>query len=275
MQALNVLIVSTKESQYIQHILASKYLNKLYVTSENEVSNTIRIKFNTFKELAQKCKSLQIDIVLVEEEKWILEGISNVMRQHFINCFAVTSEWTELKLSHNFARTMLQKYLIDVPRKINLPIDFPVLVKADGILKKANSMQEVIEIKESIFHNSPEISKTVYLEQMINGKKQEVISLFDGKHLLTFPKKEIDLNLLTEYSKRLENLLLSEKANFIGFVNSYIIQSDNILYNVGFNFKFTIPDFEMLNTSLPNDFLYICMSAIYQKLDEISFNTNI
>ena len=109
MQSLNVLIVSQQKSKYAQQILRSSYLNKLYLTSEEEVDGAISIKFNTFKELAQKCRVLQIDVVLVEEEKWVLEGLANVMRQSFVNCIAATSRWTELGLSHSFAEKLLQK----------------------------------------------------------------------------------------------------------------------------------------------------------------------
>ena len=76
MQSLNVLIVSTNKSRYAGQIKNSKYLNKMYVTSEEEVEGTVRLRFNTFRELAQKCRTLQIDVVLVEEEKWVLEGIA-------------------------------------------------------------------------------------------------------------------------------------------------------------------------------------------------------
>ena len=104
MQSLNVLIVSSTKSKYIDKIKESKYLNKLYVTSDEEIDGTVRLQFNTFKELAQKCRKLQMDIVLVEEEKWVLEGIATVMKQNFVNCFAVTADWTKLGLSHNYAR---------------------------------------------------------------------------------------------------------------------------------------------------------------------------
>ena len=89
MQTLNVLIISSKKSKYIEQIKHSKYLNKLYITSDEEISGAISLHFNTFKELAQKCRTLQVDIVLIEEEKWVLEGIANVMKQNFVNCFAV------------------------------------------------------------------------------------------------------------------------------------------------------------------------------------------
>ena len=269
MQSLNILIVSTDKSKYVKLLLQSKYLNKIYITSEEEVDNAIKIRFNTFKELAQKCRALQIDVVLIEEEKWVLEGIANVMKQHFVNCFASTTDWTELGLSHHYAREMLTKYNITVPPVINLPLEFPVLVKGDGILKKANSMQEIISIKEKIYNTSGEIAKNVFLEKYLHGEKYKIVSIFDGKHLLTFPHKNISQELLNDYSKKLERMFLEEKANFTGFINSEIVEENGILYNTGFSYEFSMPDFDICDTTVPKDILYICLSAIYQKLNEI------
>ena len=262
MQSLNVLVVGQGKS--LEYLKKSKYLNKLYTVSEQEKDDVINIKFNTFRELAQKCRTLQIDIVLVEEEKWILEGIADVMKQNYINCFGVSTAWTDLRLSHNFTRKMLEKYDIDVPPLINLPFNYPVVVKGDGILKIANSMQDIIAIKKEAYSNSLELAKNIFLEKYLNGVKYKITSLFDGKHLLTFPAENVDTKLLKEYSLKLEKMLLNEKANFMGFINSYLIPEDNKLYNTGFSLEFEYP-----NLNPKNDILYICLSAIYQKLDEI------
>lgn len=272
MQSLNVLLVNSQKSKNLKYIMNSKYLNKLYVTSEEEIEGAVQIKFNTFKELAQKCRALQIDIVLVEEEKWVLEGISNVMKRSYVNCFAAPSEWTELSLSHNYARKLLEEYEINVPPIINLPLEFPVLVKGDGVLHKANSMQEIISIKEKVYNTSGEISKGIFLEKYLKGEKCKVISLFDGKHLLTFPHEKISNKLLNKYSKKLETMLLCEKARFLGFINSDIVEENGILYNTGFSFEFSMPDFDMWQSAYPKDILYICLSAIYQKLNEVKIS---
>ena len=269
MQSLNVLIAG--EGKYVEEIKPSKFLNKLYVTSENEIEGTVQIKFNTFKELAQKCKTLQIDLVLVENKKWVLEGIAQVMKQHFVNCFATSTDWTELELSHHFARKMLEKYDINLPPIITLQVEFPVLVKGDGILKIANSMPEIIDIKEKIYNISSEVSKNVFLEKYIKGEKYKIISLYDGKHLLTFPHEKFDYDMLKDYSQKLETMLLREKANFIGFINSDLIEEDGILYNLGFSFEFIMPNFEVCQMTHPKDILYFCISAVYQKLNELRF----
>lgn len=269
MQSLNVLIVSQQKSIYVQQLLQSPYLNKLYLTSEEEIDGAISINFNTFQELAQKCRVLQIDVVLVEEERWVLEGIANVMKKNYINCFAPTTDWTNMGLSHNYARKLLQKYDINLPPIVNIPINFPIIVKGDGVLKKANSLQDIITIKEEVFKTSPEISKTIFLEEFLDCEKHKVVSLYDGKHLLTFPNKNIDRQLLNQYSKKFEKMLIEEKAKFIGFINSELIEENGVIYNTGFKFNFIMPDLTENIAPKPTDILYVCLSAIYQKLNEI------
>ena len=67
MQALNILLVG--DGLNLTALRMSKYLKKLYVTSEN-IDET-QISFNTFFELAQKCRLHQIDLVIVKNEKCI------------------------------------------------------------------------------------------------------------------------------------------------------------------------------------------------------------
>ena len=63
MQKLNVLIVG---ENYIEQIGSSKYLDKLFLTSKKEYKNSATINFNTFQELAIKCKALKVDLVIIE-----------------------------------------------------------------------------------------------------------------------------------------------------------------------------------------------------------------
>lgn len=261
MPEINVLIAG--EGISVPDIKNSKYLKKLYVTGKEEVDGALLIKFNTFKELAQKCKSLQIDIVIVENEKWILQGIADVLKSEFINCIAPTSQWTNLSLSSLYARDLAQRYGINVPKIIRLPVDFPIIMKANGLTRKANNLQELIDLRNEININYPQISESIFLERYIEGKNITVTSLFDGKHLITFPDKNIENGMLAEYSKMLENLFIGENASFTGFINSKLIYTEEKIYNVGFSFEYLKPTCDC-------DLLYILLSSVYQKLNEVS-----
>ena len=261
-ESLNVLVAGNGKN--LDYISSSRFLKKLYTTSDIKRNGIINVQFNTFRELAHKCKALQIDLVIIEEEKWILEGIGDVFKKNYINCIAPTSKWTNLKLSNIYARNLLEKYNINVPPTTLLPADFPLIIKANGILKKANSIEDVIKIRQDVSQKSPEIAKSLYMEKFLDGEKFILISLFDGKHLLTFPNKNIDSQIIDQYTNKLENMLISEKADFIGFINSEIILYDDKLYNTGFCFEF-------MNPNIDTDILYILWLSIYQKLSELKF----
>ena len=255
MQTLNVLIAGN--GTLLPLVKSSKLLNKLYITAECE--GAIHIDFNTFAELARKCKALQIDIVLVENEKWILQGIADVLKNNFINCIAPNALMAEKLTNSLLSRKFLEKYNINLPKKLNYPSKFPLLVRGNGFKYKANSIKEVVQIKELINQTYPiEISDTTFLEEFIDGEVLFVTSFFDGKTLKTFSNDP----QIVEYSSILEKALLQEQANFIGFFNSRLIKSNNKLYNTGFGLNYSITKFK-------KDFLYILYCGIYQKLNEL------
>lgn len=259
-QGLNVLLIGSENTEYI---LSSKFLRKMYAVSDKNVEGVVNISFNTFKELAQKCKTLQIDLVLVEDERWINEGIADVMKSNYINCVAPTSDWTKLALSNSYARQLLGKYGFNLPKTTLLPSEFPLIVKGDGVLKKADCLQDVIKIRQEVYNTSPEIAAGLYLEKYLDGEKFYIISLYDGKNLITFPVENVPEEMLSEFSKKTEVMLNKENAIFLGFIQSEVILCDNMLYNTGFKFGF-----RKINCDI--DILYLLWMAIYGKLNEIS-----
>ncbi|MBR6127937.1 hypothetical protein IKQ21_09660 [bacterium] len=261
-EGLNVLIAG--EGYSLKYIQSSRFLRKLYTTSDKIIEGIVNIDFNTFKELAKKCKAFQIDLVIVEDKRWINEGISDVLRSNFVNCIAPSAKWTELGVPTFETRNILKKYGINLPEITLLPANFPLVVKGNGVSRKVNSVQEVIEIREEVHKRSSVIARDLYLEKYLDGKKITISSLFDTKNLLTFPVKDIPEDIINNYSQYFERMLNNENASFIGFINSEVILYNNKLYNVGISFEFPTLNCDM-------DILYILWLAIYQKLDEVSF----
>ena len=258
MDAYNVLIIGDINAKSLLLIKNSKYLNKLYTNFE--YPNTAEVKFNTFRELAKKCKALKIDMVIVEDSKLIFQGIVDVLKKNFINCIGLTAFWTNLILSNKFKSEMTSKYQINTPERFLYPKEFPLFVKADGFSKIANSMDEVISFKQELFNFSPVIAKSIFLEKFIEGNKYILTSLYDGKTLITLPNQDLPKEKISEYNDKLFKMFRSENANFIGHINSSVIFSNNQLYNIGFNL-----DFPKTNS----DIIFIFNSMIYQKLDEL------
>ena len=202
MQSLNVLFIGNKSSSALKFLFDSKYLNKLYTNFEAE--NAVCIRFNTFKELAVKCRSLKIDVVFVEDEKFIFQGIADVLRTNYVNCIALTSNWSKLVLSESYARKMLDKYEILAPKILSYPSIYPLMVKTDGFCQKANSLAEVLQIKEFVSQNLPQVEDRVHLEEFLVGSEYILNSFFDGKNLITH-NSQLSSDLVNDYNNQLKS----------------------------------------------------------------------
>lgn len=257
MPSLNIMLVARSDSKALDLILNSKYLDKLYTNFEYE--NATNISFNTFQELAEKCKTLKVDIVIVDNKKFILQGIADVLKKNFVNCIALNSFWTQLILSNRFAREMMKKYEIETPDILAYPKEFPLVVRADGMSDVAHSMTQLIGIRQQIAKYSQGIADTIVLEKFIEGKEITLTSFFDGKTLITFPDENLNDIQICEYNMKLENMFVNENPNFIGYIDSKLIVAKQNLFNIGFDICF--PEFK-------EDLLFILINAIYQKLNE-------
>lgn len=127
-------------------------------------------------------------------------------------------------------------------------------------------MSELVTIREELNN------ETVFLEEFLDGEICYLLSLWDGKNLLSFPLSieltEVQEDRLALYKTKLNFLLSDEKADFIGFFVTKLIWSRNDWFVLEHIMR--INDCVDLNINR-TDFLMILNSAIYQKLSEISF----
>lgn len=257
MQSLNVMLIGHSQSLALKSLLQSKYLNKLYGNFEAE--NVINLKFNTFRELAKKCRALKIDLVLVDDEKLVFQGIADVLRLNYINCFSLCSDSAKLVLSKSYAKSILNKYEIYTPKTLLYPSEFPLFVKSDNYSQIVNSFEEVLKTKNFIAQNYPQTINTIYLEEFVKGEICTLNSFYDGKNIITYTNSNIKQELINDYNNKLKKLFIAEYVNFIGYINANMIYNTSQMYCLGFNLKFP---------QINNDILYFIFSAIYQKLNE-------
>lgn len=263
MQSLNILITGCGKSAGL--ILKSKLLNKLYVTSDSEIEGAINITYETFDELAQKCKALQIDIVVVDSEELFFAGLADTLKKYHINCIGASEKWAKFAYSGLYAKKFLNRYDIANPLVLTFPKKFPLVLKVGRTQRIANSIQELVKIRETEIPQ--EFSKDIFLEEYIEGEDFLLYSLFDGENLLSFPIEGLTKEQqkgLEEFKLKLHTMLKSEKADFTGFLNTQLIWSESKWYVRGFSLDFP-------EKNIPKDILYILVAAIYQKLNEISF----
>lgn len=194
----------------------------------------------------------------------------------------------------------------------------PIVVKADGLCKGKgviiayNRADAEKIINEFISGKFDENSKVILLEEFLDGDEISLMSLWDGKTLLHFAPirdfKKLNSSsdapntggmgafcpvTLTQeqqekldlYKKQLQNALISEKADFTGFIYSGLIwrgkcnlvscnntsssTKEEDWYVLEYNVRIGDPECQAILTHLESDFLEILDAAVNQNLEKI------
>ena len=179
---------------------------------------------------------------------------------------------------------------------------YPPVIKADGLAAgKGVHISESFEdaencVAEFLAGKFGDASKTVIIEEKLEGEEISLISLFDGETLLPLIpardyKKLLDGNEgentggmgafcpvslsktqqdgLETYLKQLEIALKSEKADFCGVIYSGLILTENGIKVLEFNMRFGDPETQALLMHLNSDLLEIFIKMTEKKLSEV------
>lgn len=318
--SLNVLVYGSgaREHSIADAIKSSPLLNKLYIADAGFAKLGEEIKFKDFEDLAQKCVKKKIDIAIFGSEEPLCEGVVDIFNEHQIHCIGVNKHFSQLESSKLFGKKFIKKYGIktadyDVITENNRPdynkLNYPVVIKADGLCKgkgvvtaynKAFAKKTIDEFLDGKFG---EASKTVLLEEFLQGEELSLMSLWDGNTLLHFtPARDfkrlnkspsapntgglgafcpVVLNSfqqkkLDEYKMQLEVALRLENADFCGFIYSGLIlakekgsKSNWDWHVLEYNVRPGDPETQATLVHLKTDFLKVLKSAVDKKLDAV------
>lgn len=261
---MNILVIGKLQQNILEAIIKSKFLDKLYTAGTDALEDIPHIEYESFEELAKKAHALKIDIAITTDKKLIQSGIADTLRKYLVNIFAVNKKWSNLETSRLVAKQLANYYNINTPQIIKAPLAFPIVIKSNKPNGNfiANSMQDLLQDMQTL-----EGQKT-FLEEHLAGKVFNILSLWDGKNLFSFPVEnltEVQQDRLELYKTKLLIMLSDEKADFTGFFTSHLIWAKNDWYLL--DYKMRIVDGVKIESA--QDFLFILNSALYQKLNEI------
>jgi len=263
---LNILILGNCTEDFYNYLKTSKLFDKMFLAGNSAESNIPNIDFEDEKELTNKIKALQIDVVLVTDKTFIKNGYVDFLKSHYINVISPNKKWFNLEFSQAVSKKLLEYYSINTPKIILAPKEFPLVIRTNSSNKRkiAKNMDELIDLMKNLS------SEQYFLEEYLDGNCQSLLSLWDGESLYHF---DSEINLTEVQKDRLDLLKTKfnfmfgdEKPNFIGFFSSELIWAKNdwhvISFEMGLNENLIIKN-------IKKDFLYILNSAIYQKLNEL------
>lgn len=319
---LNVLVFGSgaREQAIAESISRSPLLNKLFLADAGYEKLGEVIKYTDFEDLALKSVKAGINLVVIGPSEPLCEGIVDVFKAQNIACIGVNKGFSQLEGSRLFAKNFMKKYDIktakfEVITKEALPdydrLKYPLVIKADGIcdgngVVTANNQSFAQKtIGEFLDGKFGENSKTILLEECLQGEEISLVSLWDGKNILHFAPargfKKLNKSLsapntegmgaccpvkfnpfqqkkLDEYKSKLKSALTAEGANFCGFISSNLIMSQkdkNWDWNVlSLNVSMGDPQAQAVLAHLETDFLKVLKAATDKNLDKIKLEYN-
>lgn len=321
MKKYNVLIYGSggRENALAWKISQSPMLNKLFLTLANDGFKNLgeEITFLDFGDLAKKCVENKIDLVVIGPEAPLAQGVVDILNKAGIKCIGPNKRWARLEGSKSFAKEFMVKYGISTAKYfvVNSKDDIesvlskfssqnlaPPVIKADGLAagKGVHLSFDFYDAKralnEFLSGRFGEASSSVVVEERLEGEELSVISLFDGKTLLSFvPARDykrlfdnqmgpntggmgaycpVDLsknqgNDLQKYLETLEKALKSEKAEFAGVIYSGIMLTKEGIKLLEYNMRFGDPETQSLMYHLDSDLLDIFLKATEQQLSKV------
>lgn len=315
---INVLVfgAGAREHAIADSISKSPLLNRLFLAQGGSFNTGSVIEFDDYEQLAKKCVQRDISLAIIGPEEPLCNGIVDIFKQYNISCIGVDKYFSQLESSKLFGKKFMAKYDIKnakcfvvnqdtVFKTLNFDV-MPMVIKADGLCKgkgvkivydSSTALKTIIEYLSGKFGDS---SKTILLEEFLDGPEMSLMSLWDGKTLLNFlPSRDfkrlnnspdapntggmgafcpVDLTLeqkekLNLYELQLENALKSERADFVGFLYSGLIwtEVDGVYdwYVLEYNVRLGDPETQAILPHLKTDFLEILKAAVDKNLNKI------
>jgi len=206
---MKILIVGSggREHTLAWKLKQSRHVKKIFVAPGNPgiglISQTINIKADNIKGLADFANKNRIDLTVVGPEVPLAKGIANEFKKRKLRIFGPTKEAAEIEGSKAFAKEFMRKYHIPTaPFQVfsvaaeaisfvkTAPL--PIVIKADGLAAGkgaiiAHTLEEAIETIENIMNKRifGRAGEKIVIETFLEGQELSVMAFTDGKSIKT------------------------------------------------------------------------------------------
>ena len=327
---MNILIIGSgaRESAFIWKLKQSKKAVKLFSINPNagaaELSTPIYTEKEDFEFIKSQVIELKIDMVLVGPEIPLINGVQDFLKRDPLtkktSIIGPSKEGAKLEGSKDFAKKFMSKYNIPTAKyrsfrqsQIEVAWDYletikpPYVLKADGpaagkgVLIIDDLNEAKTQLKNLLFGKFGESSKTVVVEEFLDGIEMSCFVLFDGKNYKVLPYAkdykrigENDTGLNTggmgsvspvpfldkKLKKKIEDKIIKptiegikkEDMDYKGFIFIGLINVKNEPYVIEYNVRMGDPETQVVLSRLKNDFVDILTCCENQTLDKVDFH---
>ena len=327
---MNILIVGSgaRESAFIWKLNQSKKDIKLFSINPNagaaELSTPIYTEKEDLEFIKSKVVEHKIDMVLVGPEIPLINGIQDFLKNDPItektSVIGPSKKGAQLEGSKDFAKKFMAKYNIPTAsyRSFSQPevqeglkyldmINAPYVLKADGpaagkgVLIIDDLDQAKIQLEDMLLGKFGESSKTVVVEEFLDGIEMSCFVLFDGKNYKVLPYAkdykrigENDTGLNTggmgsvspvpfldkKLKQKIEDKIIkptidgikNENIDYSGFIFIGLINVNNEPFVIEYNVRMGDPETQVVLSRLKNDFVDILSCCANQTLEKIDFH---
>ncbi|MCH5596801.1 phosphoribosylamine--glycine ligase [Niabella ginsengisoli] len=291
-----------------------------------QCGTNIDIAITDFEELGKFCIDNKIEMVIAGPEEPLVKGAWDYFQKdqlkhiHFIG---PSQFGAQLEGSKAFAKAFMHRH--DIPtaaykefsaEQFEEGVNYlkahslPIVLKADGLAGGKGVVicethaDAIMEFEAMLVQAKfGDASKTVVVEQFLDGIEMSVFILTDGKEYVLLPEAkdykrigETDTGLNTggmgavspvpfaseEFMEKVTRKIIkptvagleNESINYTGFVFIGLIKVNNEPYVIEYNCRMGDPETEVVMPRLKNDLAELCLAAAQHTLSDIKIETD-